>query len=104
MAAPALAKTTFASGADDSLRVKDVYGEGGGGVGGEGHVQRLLEPGVVEEGGDRVDVGGLAIDDVEAGRAVHPGVGGEHEDAGEGAGDGAFSDSRSGGKEQPGWL
>jgi hypothetical protein len=32
MAAPALAKTTFASGADDSLRVKDVYGEGGGGV------------------------------------------------------------------------
>jgi hypothetical protein len=30
MAGPALAKTTFVSGADDSLRVKDVYGEGGG--------------------------------------------------------------------------
>lgn len=32
MAGPALATTSFASGADDSLRVKDVYGEGGGGV------------------------------------------------------------------------
>ena len=46
-----------------------------------------MKAGRIEHGGDRIDLGELAVDDPEAGRSVHPRVGRHDENAGEDAAD-----------------
>ncbi len=55
--------------------------EAGGRERREGHVNGFRRPGRVQHGGDRVDGGRLPVHEEEPRRAVHPGVGGYHEDA-----------------------
>ena len=58
------------------------HGEPGSGVGGQCHVQGLLEGHRIQHARDGVDVGDPAVHQLEPGRRVHPGVGDDHEDAG----------------------
>ncbi len=58
--------------------------ETGGDVGSERAVEGLVEPGGVEHRIPRIDVGDVAVDDVESLGGVHPGVDGDDEDGGDG--------------------
>src|SRR5258705_709571 len=65
-------------------------GNSGGGseIGGQSHVQGFNEPARVEHGGHGIDIGGEAVDEFESSRGVHPGIGGDHKDAGTDAAEG----------------
>jgi hypothetical protein len=51
------------------------------------HVDALMQPGAIEHGRHGIDVVRGAVDPVEAGGRVHPGIGRHHEDAGSKTGD-----------------
>ena len=70
---------------DQQERVDARHGEAGRGVGGEGHVERLLERRRIRHCGNRVHVHRLPVHEGEPRGGVHPCVGDDDEDPRQGA-------------------